>query len=182
MKVDVIAANLRNAMVATSRVHAYLPGATVMAGGEHAKETAFLGAMRLAEARSLANALGALELCASCDGDTVAFGPAETIADPHAQPVGNVVLELLEDNATRFAHFWVSRPQGRVRVIVELSPGEGPYLRVTHGADLTDRGPLVSRSRVTLADDDTGAQFLRNGYEVPRGREAAGYACWFTRH
>lgn len=182
MKVDVIAVNLHSAMVAASQVQPYLPGATVMAGGEHAQETAFLGAMRLAEARNLANALGALELCASCDGDTLAFGPEEAIVDTRAQPVGNVVLELLEDNATRFAHFWLSSPRGRMRVIVEVLPGEGPYMRVAHGSYLNDRGRLVSHSTVTLADDDTGAQFLRNGYEVSRGREAAGYACWLTRH
>ncbi|EEF25542.1 conserved hypothetical protein, partial [Ricinus communis] len=155
MKVDVIAVNLRNAMAATAQVRSYLPGATVMAGGEYAQETAFLGTMRLAEARSLANALGALELCASCDGEAVAFGPVEAISDFHAQPVGNVVVELLEDNATRFAHFWLSSPQGRMRVIIELLPGEGPYMRVTHGAYLNDRGHLVSLGTVTLADDET---------------------------
>lgn len=182
MQVDVIAANLRNAMAATAQVQSYLPGATVMVGGEHAQQTAFLGAMDLAEARGLANTLGALELCALCEGDSVVFGPAEAVADPRALPVGTVVLELLENNATRFVHFWLSRPHGRVRVVIELSPGEGPYMRVTHGARLNDRGQLVYRSIATLADDNTDAHFLRNGYEVSRGREAAGYACWFSRH
>ena len=153
-----------------------------MAGGEYAEETTFLGVMRLAEARQLAKTLGALELCALCDGDALAFGPTEAIADVHTQPVGDVMLELLEDNATRFAHFWLSTPQGRMRVIIELLPGDGPYMRVTHGAYLNARGQLESRSMITLADDYTGAQFLQNGYEVSRGWEVAGYACWFARH
>jgi hypothetical protein len=181
MNLDAIATKLSAGMKASARMQQLLPGSTVMAGGEHAQETAFLNELSLSQARALASLLGAVELRFTAHADYVSYAPAEVMPE-NAFPAGNIVIELLENDDSRFAHFWIELPHGRIKVIAQLLPDEGPQMTVRRGNQRSMRGQIVHSDVAVLSDDGSGASFMRNGFEVIRGREAQGHAYWSPRH